>query len=382
MDDRPLRDGRLARLQRAMAERDVACLLLFNEPNIRYATGTSVMPIWSNTTFVRCALVPQDGAPILFEHPNSVHRSRRAVEDVRPMRMWEFIDASEDEARLWADETVAAMRELGMEGNVLAVDRLGTPGFLALQRLGLELSDAMPVTRAAREVKTPEEVAAFDASGEVVMEMLGAFETLLAPGVTERELLAATSEVLIRRGGDVQATSTVCSGPNTNPWRSEATDRAFAVGDLVWTDTDAVVFGGSFLCVSRTFVVGVASEEQRRLHRDALEWLTAMEAFVEPGMTCAEIAERGPRVPERFLAQRYEVMIHGLGLEEEGPSVAYPGDQQPNPDRVIEPNMVLAIELYAGEPGGRDGAKLGDVVVVTDAGVRVVSPYPFSEALV
>jgi Xaa-Pro dipeptidase len=376
-----LRDGRLSRLQHAMSDHDVECLLLFNEPNVRYATGASTMPIWSNTSFVRCALVPQDGTPILFEHPNSVHLSSRVAHDVRPMRMWEFIDTWEDEARRWAEETVAAMRELGVGGNAVGVDRLGTPGFLALQRLGLELSDAMPVTRAARDVKTPGEIAAFDASGAVVMEMLASFEEALAVGVTERELLATTSEILIRRGGDFQATSTVCSGPNTNPWRSEATHRAIEDGDLVWTDTDAVVFGGSFLCVSRSFAVGEPTRAQRELHADALEWLLAMEAFVKPGMTCAEIAERGPRVPERFLPQRYEVMIHGLGLEEESPSVAYPGDLQPNPDGVIEPNMVLCIELYAGEPGARDGVKLGDVVVVEDDGVRVVAPYPFSEAL-
>jgi Xaa-Pro aminopeptidase len=74
-------------------------------------------------------------------------------------------------------------------------------------------------------------------------------------------------------------------------------------------------------------------------------------------------------------------MVHGLGLEEEGPSVAYPGDPQPNPDRVIEPGMVLCVELYAGEVGARDGVKLGDVVVITDDGLRVVAPYPFAGAL-
>jgi Xaa-Pro aminopeptidase len=98
-------------------------------------------------------------------------------------------------------------------------------------------------------------------------------------------------------------------------------------------------------------------------------------------MTCAEIAERGPRVPANTFDQRYEVMIHGLGLEEESPSVAHPGDLQPNPDRVIEPGMVLCVELYAGEVGARDGVKLGDVVVVTDDGLRVVVPYPFSDRL-
>jgi len=86
-------------------------------------------------------------------------------------------------------------------------------------------------------------------------------------------------------------------------------------------------------------------------------------------------------VPERYRAQRYEVMIHSVGLEEESPSVAHPGDLRPNPDRVIEPDMVLRIELYAGKAGVRDGVKLGDVVVVTDDGVRVVAPYPFDAAL-
>jgi Xaa-Pro dipeptidase len=377
-----LRSGRLARLQTAMAERDVACCLLFNEPNIRYATGASTMPIWSLTTFVRCALVPARGRPILFEHPNSVHLSSRVADDVRPMRAWEFTDTSGDEATAWARETLDAMRELGVDGDRLAVDRVGVPGFLALQRLGVEIVDALPVTRAAREVKTREELAIYDVNGPIVLEMLAAFEDAIAPGVRERDLLATMSDVLLRRGGEYLATSTVCSGPNTNPWRSEATDRVLEDGDLVWVDTDTVGVEGAFLCVSRTFAVGdVPSAEQRAIYGESLEWLRAMEGFVRPGMTCAEIAERGPRVPGWSLEQRYEVMIHSLGLEEESPSVAHPGDLQPNPDRVIEPNMVLCIELYAGKVGARDGVKLGDVVVVTDDGVRVVVPYPFDAAL-
>ena len=377
-----MRSGRLVRLQAAMAERDLEACLLFNEPNIRYATGASTMPIWSLTTFVRCALVPAEGRPILFEHPNSIHLSRGVAPDVRPMRAWEFIDDAGQQAAAWAAETLDAMRELDVRGERLAVDRVGTPGFLALERLGLELVDALPATRAAREVKTPEEIAMFDRNGGLLMDMLEAFERAVAPGVRERDLLATMSDVLLRGGGEYLATSTVCSGPNTNPWRSAATERPLEDGDLVWVDTDTVGIEGCFLCVSRTFPVGATpSGPQRAVYPAALEWLQTMEDFVRPGMTCSEIAQRGPRVPERYLPQRYEVMIHGLGLEEESPSVAHPGDLQPNPDRVIEPGMVLCVELYAGEVGARDGVKLGDVVVVTEEGLRVVAPYPFSEVL-
>ena len=43
--------------------------------------------------------------------------------------------------------------------------------------------------------------------------------------------------------------------------------------------------------------------------------------------------------------------------------------------------MALVVELYAGEPGGRDGVKLGDQVVVTANGCRVLCQYPFSTTL-
>jgi Xaa-Pro dipeptidase len=48
---------------------------------------------------------------------------------------------------------------------------------------------------------------------------------------------------------------------------------------------------------------------------------------------------------------------------------------------VIEPGMALVIELYCGEVGGDEGVKLGDEVLVTDDGIRVLAPYPFDERL-
>ena len=117
-----------------MRAQGVEACLLFNDPNIRYATGTSAMPIWSNTTFVRCALVPAEGRPILFDYPNAVHlfRGLEAVVDVRPMTAWEFYDDTGRAAATFARQVVDALRELGVSSRRLAVDRLGTPGFLAL----------------------------------------------------------------------------------------------------------------------------------------------------------------------------------------------------------------------------------------------------------
>lgn len=383
VDPGRLRTGRLARLQSALRARDLEACLLFNEPNVRYATGASAMPIWSNTTFVRCALIPAEGRPILFEHPNSMHLFRGLEADVRPMHAWEFYDDTATHARTFALEIVAALRELGVAGRRLAVDRLGTPGYLALAREGIAIVDSAPVTTAAREIKTTEEIALFELNGAILMEMLANFERALSPGVRERDLLAVLADTLLRRGGEHLATSTVCSGPNTNPWRAEATARVIEPGDLVYVDTDAVGVEGYFFCVSRTFLCGDVRPAPAQLdaYRTARDWLMTLRELIRPGITCRELAERAPRLPARFMPQRYEVMIHSIGLEEESPSVAYPGDPQPNGDRVLQENMVLVAELYCGEAGRRDGVKLGDQGVVSSAGLEVLVPYRYCDGL-
>ena len=382
-DVEALRLERQTRLQAAMRSHGVEVCVLFNEPNVRYATGASAMPVYAMSTFVRCAVVPQEGTPILFEHANSMHRSALRAPDVRPMHAWEFYDDPQAEADRWADVTSGAIKELGSTSEVVAVDRLGAPAYVALERRGVTIRDSAPVTQEARRIKTPQELRLLDVNASMVMDMLGAFEAAIAPGISERELLAVLTDVMVRGGGEYLATTTVCSGPHTNPWRAEVTDRRLEAGDLVYVDTDTVGIEGMFFCVSRTFPVGDADPvpEQRDAYRASHDWLQEMEALVRPGISCAELASLAPPIPERYLAQRYECMVHGIGLEEENPSVCHPQDRQSNPDTVIEEDMALVVELYAGEVGSEHGVKLGDQVVVRSEGCRVLCPFPFSASL-
>jgi len=376
-----LRLERLARLQSSMRARDVAACVLFNEPNIRYATGATAMPVYAMSTFVRCALVPQEGRPILFEHANSIHRSRSRAPDVRPMHPWEFSDHQQEEADAWAERTIAALRELGVGDDVVAIDRAGTPAYLALADRGVRLRDSAPVTQWARQVKGPIEVSLFDLNAPLIDAELAGVEASISPGMSEAAVLAEMARVLVRGGGEYLATNTLCSGPNTNPWRAEATDRRIRDGDLVFVDTDSVALEGCFFCVSRTFAVGKPSSAQRATYRAAHEWLVEMESLIRPGVSCAELAAAAPPIPERFVDQRYECLLHGIGLEEENPSVCHPADVQPNPDTVLEAGMILVVEGYFGEVGADHGVKLGDQLVVTDDGVRTLVPYPWSEPL-
>jgi Xaa-Pro aminopeptidase len=379
-----LRAQRLARLQSAMRERGADVALFFGPGNIRYATGTAILTVYSLGASVRCALVPAEGTPIVFEHAESAHVSARIASDVRPFLPWEYFDDAAARAGRWAGELVVAMGELGARGATLFVDRLAAPAFLALQEHGVRLADAGPLTMDAREVKTPEELKVFEVNAALGMGLMGAVEAAVRPGVREVDLLAVMTDTLLRSGGEYLITRAVVSGPNTNPWNLEATDRAVREGELVFVDTDAFGWEGYFVDLSRTFLCGdiEPTPAQRGTYRAAHDWLEAARETLRPGITFAEYGRLVPPLPERYRARRYEALSHAAGLDDEGPSAAFADDPDPpNPGREILPGMVLCLEAYFGAEDEPEGVKLEDQVEVTVDGCRVQIPYPFSRRL-
>ena len=123
-----LRAGRLARLQAAMRRHGLPVCLFFNPANIRYATGTDVMGVWTAGTFARYCVVPAEGEPVLFEYKGSVHVSRRLVRDVRPAFTWQYGGAAgADKAREWARSVKAVLAELGARARAARRSTGATP---------------------------------------------------------------------------------------------------------------------------------------------------------------------------------------------------------------------------------------------------------------
>jgi Xaa-Pro aminopeptidase len=367
-----------------MREAGADVALFFAPGNIRYATGTAIMTVYSMGASVRCALVPAEGVPIMFEHAESAHVSARIAPDVRPFLPWEYFDDADLRAGRWADEIVEAMDERGVHGSVLFADRLATTAFLALHDRGVAIADSAPVTMEAREVKTPQELRVFEVNAELGMRLMSAVEAAVGPGVREIDILAEMTDTLLRNGGEYLITRAVVSGPNTNPWNLEATDRAIRSGELVFVDTDAFGWEGYFVDLSRTFLCGDVepTPAQRGTYRAAHDWLAAARDALRPGITFREYAALVPDLPERYRARRYEALSHAAGLDDEGPSAAFADDPHPpNPDREVRPGMVLCLEAYFGAEDEPEGVKLEDQVEVTADGCRVQIPYPFSEAL-
>jgi Xaa-Pro aminopeptidase len=144
-------------------------------------------------------------------------------------------------------------------------------------------------------------------------------------------------------------------------------------------DTDLIGPYGYCADISRTWRCGEgrASDAQRTLGRIAREQIAHNLAQIKAGLSFREFSERAFVLPERYRANRYSTVLHGVGLADEYPAIYYPEDAQDyGYDGVLEENMTVCIESYVGERGGPEGVKLEEQVLVTATGAEVLSTYP------
>ncbi len=70
-----MRGYRMARFQAALRRLDYAGAVLFDPVNIRYATGSRNMAVWTLHNPARYAFVPAEGKAVLFDFHNCEHLS-------------------------------------------------------------------------------------------------------------------------------------------------------------------------------------------------------------------------------------------------------------------------------------------------------------------
>jgi Xaa-Pro dipeptidase len=90
-----LRACRLGRLHAELKQHDYAAALLLDPINIRYATGSRNMSLWTAHTPARYCLVPADGKAILWDFHNCEHLSAglETIAETRPAHGFYFLGA-------------------------------------------------------------------------------------------------------------------------------------------------------------------------------------------------------------------------------------------------------------------------------------------------
>ena len=380
---------RQGRVRGEMEKRGIDAVLLSDPVNIRYATGTRNMQVFSQRNGPARYLLLTASRSILFEFTGCEHLAKgfETVDEVRPALTASFVAAGPDIAgreRRWAREMADLVRELSGPGATLGMERMNAGAAIALQAEGLRLVDAQEPVEMARAIKSAEEMKCVNASLRATEVAVAKLRDAIRPGLTETELWAVLHKSVIEQNGDYCETRLLNAGQRTNPWFQETAHHVIGENELIALDTDVVGCHGYYSDFSRTFHAGpgMPTPAQRELYRIAFEQVHHNMAILKPGMTFRDYADRAWDIPEKYHANRYYLSAHGCGMTGEYPYLYHRADfPDAGYDGIIEPGMTLCVESYIGEEGGREGVKLEQQVLVTDTGIELLSRFPFEESL-
>ncbi len=380
-----LRMYRLNRVRDQLIKNDIGACILFDPINIRYATDTSNMNLFSMHIMTRYVFIPATGPVILFEYPKCQHLSEGicTIDEIRNCIIWDYFSNGENvykKSLEWAKSVDDLMRNYVSENKNLAIDVLDPAGINALKnKYNYNLVNAQKFLETARSIKSKEEIICMRASVKNAEKGINLMHEKLEANITEEELWSYLHKVNIENGGEWIDTRLLSSGPRTNPWLQECSNRIIQKGDLVAFDTDMIGTYGYCADISRTFVEGhKLNDEQKKLHELAFENIKYNEELIKPGMSFREFAEKAWKLPDNCFDNHYPCQVHGLGLCDEWPYIAYPQNNytdfsQGDFTGIFKENMTICVESYIGEVGGKEGVKLEDQYLITNKGLEQIS---------
>ncbi|MEL7164961.1 MAG: dimethylsulfonioproprionate lyase DddP [Pseudomonadota bacterium] len=389
-----MRTFRWQRLTQHIVDRGYAGLLMFDPLNIRYATDSTNMQLWNTHNPFRAVLLCADGYMVIWDYKNAPFLSsfNPLVREVRSGADLFYFDRG-DKVDVAADAFANEVRTLCAEhapGEMrLAVDKPMVHGLRALEAQGFTVMDGEEVTEKSRSIKGPDELLAMRCAVHACEASVQAMEDFaranVGDGTTcEDDVWAVLHAENIKRGGEWIETRLLASGPRTNPWFQECGPRVCQRNEIISFDTDLVGSYGICVDISRSWWIGDQKPRPDMIYamQHAHEHIMQNMEMIKPGVMIPDLTANTHVLDDKFQAQKYGCLMHGVGLCDEWPLVAYPDKAVPGAfDYPLEPGMVLCVEAAVGEVGGDFTIKLEDQVLVTDTGYENLISYPYDPAL-
>lgn len=317
--------------------------------------------LWTGRSYSALVL-PVRGEPVLVVDIPEFAHDHVDIEDVRPS-MHVPIGVAD------------ALRDTGLvEGRIGLV---GRHVFLASheraifaelgRRIEWELAD--DILEEMKMIKSDAEVQLMREAGEVGCGWISTMMDAAVPGATEGEIAGEGLRFMAEHGG-IPADIDIASGPTADKLKSRAAiptwdpGRVLEAGDLFHVDGWGSV-GGYYTDTVRTTVVGgTPSAEEVRVMEAPIALVEHLLSGIRSGVRCSEVNERGTTwlLENGFADQlsqseagggggdaplHYEMWPyfgHGLGLGISSPWLTLENQT------VLEPNMVLAVEVYVATP--------------------------------
>lgn len=234
---------------------------------------------------------------------------------------------------------------------------------------GLGVRLATDVLRRLRMVKDAAELDELRAAGAAIDRVHARVPEILRVGRTEREVADDIAAAIVEEGHTEAAFVIVGSGPHGADPHHEVSDRVIEAGDVVVVDIGGPLASGYNSDCTRTYALGEPAPEIVEQYAVLERAQRASVDAVRPGVTAEAIDAAGrdlltaAGLREFFLHRTG----HGIGLSVHEEPYIVAGNDIP-----VEPGMAFSIE-----PGiyfrGRWGARIEDIVIVTEEGCEPVN---------
>lgn len=350
---------RMDRAREFMAEIGADAIIVGAGASLRYFAGVP----WGATERLVALLLPAKGEPKMI-CPRFELGSLEADMGI------------EAEILLWEEhESAYALTARALDEqkiHTLAIDP-ALPFFvfngLRLAAPGVALVDGAPVIDGCRMIKSPAELALMSQAKAMTLEVHRRACAILAEGITTTEVRRFIDQAHRALGADDG--SSFCAvqfGVASAYPHGLPGEQKLAQGDLVLIDTGCRVQGYNS-DITRTYVFGEATQDQRRVWEVEKRAQAAAFAAVKPGVSCEEIDAVARRVlesegfgPDYHLPGLPHRTGHGIGLSIHEAPYLVRGDRTP-----LAPGMCFSNEPMIVIPDAF-GVRLEDHFHVTEDG--------------
>ena len=358
---------RLAQAKRLMRHAGIGAVLVESGPSLDYYTGVQ----WWRSERLTAAIIPAEGDPIVvtpfFERPSIAEMLQVPAE----IRTW---NEDENPLKLVADflrERKVAGQPVGFE----ETDRFWIEDRLKQQLPGIRIVSANPVVRAQRMIKSPAELALMQAANDVMLASLKYAGQRTKAGMTPADIDAMIAAVHKQMGSAYDGGLVLIGEASAYPHGSK---KAHVVqnGDIVLMDCTSAVHGYQ-ADITRTFVVGTPSAEQRKLWDQVHRGQQIAIETAKVGLPAGAVDDAVRKVYESWgFGPGYRLpglshrTGHGIGMEVHEPVYLVHGETTP-----LAPCM-----CFSDEPGlyipGKFGVRLEDCWHMTAAGPKFFTQPP------
>jgi Xaa-Pro dipeptidase len=358
---------RLVKAKALMRSAGIGAVLVESGPSLDYYTGIR----WWRSESLTGVVIPAEGDPVVVTPFLESPSIKEMLEVPAEVRTW---NEDEEPLKLVAD----FLRERKVAGLPVAFEE--TNRFFLEDRLkrqlpGVPIVSANPVVRAQRMIKSPTELALMQAANDIMLVSLRYAGTRTREGMRGADIDAMIAAVHKHMGSAYDGGLVLIGEASAYPHGSKK-PHVVQRGDIVLLDCTSAVHGYQ-ADISRTYVVGEPTSEQRKLWDQVHRGQQIAIAAAKPGVPAGSVDGAVRKVYESWgygpgyrLPGLSHRTGHGIGMEVHEPVYLVHGEATP-----LAPGM-----CFSDEPGlyipGKFGVRLEDCWHMTAAGPKFFTQPP------